>query len=156
MRHIPSYPTTLALALAAIVLVTMATSISSQPAAEQSRESDDRHSLSTQLTKEDIEGFIAQARDEHWTAERLQIYQAEATPGQSIYLACVQLIEIEREHGDPRKAILDVEKVAERSTDQQLRNAIRQLLVKVSMEFEDFKAAEAYLNKIIEESLIQQ
>ena len=95
-------------------------------------------------------------RREHWTDQHLAALQAERTPEQSIYLSAVQIVELERARGDVKRAIPTLERLADRASTQTLRNAIRRLLVDIARQTGDAKGAKGYLDRIIDESLLQQ
>ena len=96
--------------------------------------------------------------EEHWTEDHLTQLRAEQTLEQSIYLSAVQIVKIERAEGDLRAAKKKLEDLITRVPKQELKNAIRRLLVEISIEEGDAqgtKEAEQYLDEIISESLLQ-
>ncbi|CAN5280760.1 hypothetical protein BH09SUM1_BH09SUM1_30370 [soil metagenome] len=54
---------------------------------------------------------------------------------------------------DVKKVIPTIEKLAFRATSPPLKNALNRLLSEIALEIKDDKAAEGYINKIIDESL---
>ena len=135
---------TVALVVGSVGAFALATAVSSQGTAPPA-EAESTHRRQVQIDTQP-----------HWTDEHLDALEAEGTPEQSLYLSAVQLIELERARGDVKRAIPALEKLAERASTQKLRNAIRRLLVDIAREQKDLKAVEAYLNRIIEETLLQQ
>ena len=95
------------------------------------------------------------AQPEHWTDKHLRSLEADSSTDRSIYLSAVQLVQLERDQGDVRRVIPALEALAKRTPTQQLKNAITRLLVEIALETKDYKAAEKYLNTIIDGSLVQ-
>lgn len=92
---------------------------------------------------------------EHWTDKHLRSLEADSTTDRSIYLSAVQMVQLERDQGDVRRAIPTLEALVKRTPTQQLKNAINRLLVEIALETKDYKMAEKYLNAIVDGSLIQ-
>lgn len=99
---------------------------------------------------------VDEAPEAHWTERHLQSLEAEARLEKSIYLAAVQLVELERERGDLSAAVTTLKDIATRAGSQQLRNAVNRLLFDIARERGDLDEARNHLDAIIEESLSQQ
>lgn len=93
--------------------------------------------------------------EKHWAEDHLRSFDAESSSEKSIYLAAVQLVELERERGDVTAAIPTLRDIATRAGRQQLRNAINRLLFEIAREQDDHDDAREHLHTIIEESLGQ-
>ncbi len=98
---------------------------------------------------------IIEAPEEHWTATHLRALDSESTPEQSIYLSAVQRVKMDRNRGKVVDAVTFLEDLAVRCTDQQLKSAIRRLIVDIQLEVGDNKRAEQQMDQIIEENLLQ-
>ena len=96
--------------------------------------------------------------EKDWTDEALENLAAETSLEQSVYLSAVQMVKIERANENVRDAIPKLESLLQRVPKQNLKNAIRRLIVEIQLEEGDHKGrkdAEEQLKKIIDESLVQ-
>lgn len=100
-------------------------------------------------------GVVVQERDSHWSETPLESLEAEATPSQSIYLAAVQMVELNRSQGDVGAVLPLLEKLADDAPTAPLKNALKRLAADVAQEIGNTSKASSLLREILEQSLAQ-
>ncbi len=101
------------------------------------------------------QGEVLTVSSSHWTDPHLRSLSAESEPEKSIYLCAVQIIELERAQGDVGKAITWLEKLVVKVPQQNVKSAVRRLIVQLYLERGDYKSAEKEIERIVSESLLQ-
>jgi hypothetical protein len=92
---------------------------------------------------------------DHWADHHMRSLEAESTRDQAIYLSAVQMVEMERRNRNVGRAVEPLKGILAKTTSRTLRNGLLRLLVAVSLETDDKKSAERYLQQIVDENLGQ-